>query len=48
MGIPTLDGLGGIGEGPHTAGEWVSAGSLPMRARLLSALIAAILASTVS
>jgi len=48
MGIPTLDGLGGIGEGPHTAGEWVSAGSLPMRARLLSALIAAIVASTVS
>lgn len=48
MGVRTLDGLGGIGEGPHTAGEWVSAGSLPTRTRLLSALVADIAASTVS
>jgi glutamate carboxypeptidase len=45
MGIPTLDGLGGIGGGPHTANEWVAAGSLSSRTQLLSALVADVVAS---
>ncbi len=39
LGIPTLDGLGGIGEGPHTPHEWVSAASLVTRAQLVSTLV---------
>ena len=39
-GTPTLDGLGGIGEGLHTDTEWVRVDSLPQRAALLAALLA--------
>lgn len=39
-GTPTLDGLGGIGEGLHTDEEWVRVDSLPRRAALLAALLA--------
>ncbi len=40
MGVPTLDGLGGVGEGAHSPGECVVVGKLPERAALLAALLA--------
>jgi len=39
LGIPTLDGLGGIGEGAHAEHESVVTSELPRRAALLSGLI---------
>ncbi|HSK90745.1 MAG TPA: M20 family metallopeptidase [Euzebyales bacterium] len=39
-GTPTLDGLGGVGAGLHTAQEYVRVASLPERAALLAALLA--------
>lgn len=42
LGIPTLDGLGGVGDGAHAIDEHVIIGELPRRAALLAALIAAI------
>jgi glutamate carboxypeptidase len=39
LGIPTLDGLGGIGEGAHADHESVVISELPKRAALLAALI---------
>lgn len=39
MGIPTLDGLGPAGEGPHTHDEHIEISSLVPRAKLLHALI---------
>ncbi|HYA25108.1 MAG TPA: M20 family metallopeptidase [Terriglobales bacterium] len=39
LGIPTLDGLGGVGEGAHATHESVLISELPRRAALLSALI---------
>lgn len=38
---PTLDGLGPVGDGAHAAHEHVLVGSLPERAALLAALVAA-------
>jgi glutamate carboxypeptidase len=38
-GIPTLDGLGGVGHGLHTDDEWVRVDSLPRRAALLAELL---------
>jgi glutamate carboxypeptidase len=40
LGIPTLDGLGGTGDGAHARHEHVIIGELPQRAALLAALIA--------
>ncbi|HEX6257347.1 MAG TPA: M20 family metallopeptidase [Euzebyales bacterium] len=40
-GTPTLDGLGGIGDGLHTDHEWVHVDSLPQRAALLAELLSA-------
>jgi glutamate carboxypeptidase len=40
-GTPTLDGLGGIGDGLHTDHEWVRVDSLPRRAALLAELLSA-------
>jgi len=40
LGIPTLDGLGGVGEGAHARNEHVVIRELPRRAALLAALIA--------
>ena len=40
LGIPTLDGLGGVGEGAHSPGECVLIHALPGRAALLAALLA--------
>jgi glutamate carboxypeptidase len=42
LGIPTLDGLGAVGAGAHTADEWVDLDSLPQRAALVAGLIAAL------
>ena len=40
LGIPTLDGLGGVGEGAHARHEQIIIRELPRRAALLAALIA--------
>ena len=40
LGVPTLDGLGGVGEGAHSPGECVLIRKLPERAALLAALLA--------
>lgn len=42
LGIPTLDGLGAVGEGAHAARESVLISELPRRTALLAALIAEI------
>jgi glutamate carboxypeptidase len=39
LGIPVLDGLGGVGAGAHSEREYVLVESLPERAALLSALL---------
>lgn len=39
LGIPTLDGLGPVGDGAHSPGEFVDTTSLPGRAALLGGLI---------
>jgi glutamate carboxypeptidase len=41
LGIPTLDGLGAVGDGAHSAHENVIAKTMPQRAALLAALLAA-------
>jgi glutamate carboxypeptidase len=46
MGIPTLDGLGGVGDGAHAAHEFVFARELPRRAALLAELISELAART--
>lgn len=40
LGIPTLDGLGGVGDGPHANHEHVVVRELPRRAALLAGLLA--------
>ena len=40
VGVPVLDGLGGVGEGPHAEHEHVSVEALPQRVALLAALLA--------
>lgn len=39
IGIPTLDGLGGVGEGAHAVHEFIVISELPRRALLLAGLI---------
>ncbi|MCB0120329.1 MAG: M20 family metallopeptidase [Anaerolineales bacterium] len=39
LGIPVLDGLGAIGEGYHSEREYIFAGSLAQRVKLVSALL---------
>jgi|KBSMisStandDraft_5_1062788.scaffolds.fasta_scaffold14489_5 glutamate carboxypeptidase len=39
LGIPTLDGLGGVGEGAHATHESITIAELPRRAALLAELI---------
>ena len=43
-GVPTLDGLGAVGDGAHADHEWASVAALPERAALLAALIDDLLA----
>jgi glutamate carboxypeptidase len=40
LGVPTLDGLGAIGDGAHALHEHVETASLPWRAALVAGLIA--------
>ena len=40
LGIPTLDGLGAAGEGPHALHEHIEVDALPWRAALLAGLMA--------
>ena len=42
LGIPTLDGLGGVGDGAHALHEHVIIRELPKRTALLAALLATI------
>jgi glutamate carboxypeptidase len=42
IGVPTLDGLGAVGDGAHAAHEHVIAAELPRRAALLAGLMQAI------
>ena len=42
IGVPTLDGLGAVGDGAHASHEYVVAAELPRRAALLAGLIAAV------
>jgi glutamate carboxypeptidase len=39
MGIPTLDGMGGVGEGAHAVHEFIVLSELPRRALLLAGMI---------
>jgi glutamate carboxypeptidase len=40
LGVPTLDGLGAVGDGAHASHEHVVAKTMPQRAALLAALLA--------
>lgn len=40
LGVPTLDGLGAVGDGAHAAHEHVETSALPWRAALLAGLLA--------
>jgi len=40
LGVPTLDGLGAVGDGAHSAHEYVLTKTMPQRAALLAALLA--------
>jgi glutamate carboxypeptidase len=40
LGVPTLDGLGAVGDGAHSNQEYVVVKSMPQRAALLAALLA--------
>jgi glutamate carboxypeptidase len=42
LGIPTLDGLGGVGDGAHAVHEFIVVSELPRRAALLAGLIEAV------
>ena len=42
LGVPTLDGLGAVGDGAHADHEWASVSAMPERAALAAAIIAAI------
>jgi glutamate carboxypeptidase len=42
LGIPTLDGLGGVGDGAHAPHEHILISELPRRAALLAGLIEAV------
>jgi len=39
LGIPTLDGLGAVGDGAHSVGEYIIARTMPRRAALIAALL---------
>ncbi|MFE2043858.1 M20 family metallopeptidase [Streptomyces sp. NPDC059477] len=42
LGVPTLDGLGPVGDGAHAVHEWVQAGSLVRRAELVAGIVEAL------
>ncbi|HEY0700379.1 MAG TPA: M20/M25/M40 family metallo-hydrolase, partial [Micromonospora sp.] len=45
LGVPTIDGLGGVGGGAHARSEWVDVSRMPDRAALLAGLVAELLAT---
>lgn len=47
MGIPTLDGMGGVGEGAHAVHEYIVISELPRRALLLAGMIETIATESV-
>lgn len=47
LGIPTLDGLGAVGAGAHSEGEWVQVSAMPQRAALLAGLVGSLLVSPI-
>jgi glutamate carboxypeptidase len=42
LGVPTLDGLGAVGEGAHSPGENILIHALPERSALVAGLLATI------
>jgi glutamate carboxypeptidase len=42
LGVPTLDGLGAVGEGAHSPNENIVVRALPERAALMAGLLAAL------
>jgi glutamate carboxypeptidase len=44
IGIPTLDGLGAVGDHAHAEGEWASVSAMPARAALVAGLVRRLLA----
>ncbi len=38
-GVPTLDGLGAVGDGAHADHEWASVSAMDERSRLLAGLL---------
>ena len=42
LGVPTLDGLGAVGDGAHSSHEHILINTMPVRAALLAALLATI------
>ncbi len=42
LGIPTLDGLGAVGDGGHALNEWVLVSALPERAAVVAGLLLAL------
>jgi glutamate carboxypeptidase len=44
LGVPTLDGLGAVGDGAHAEGEHIVVAAMPERAALVAALVADLLA----
>jgi glutamate carboxypeptidase len=44
IGVPTLDGLGAVGDGAHAEGEYVVVDEMPRRASLVAALVNDLLA----
>ena len=47
IGVPTLDGLGAVGDGAHAEGEYVVVSAMAERAALVAALVADLLAEPV-
>ena len=41
-GIPTIDGMGAVGDGAHADHEWASASAMVHRAQLLARLLTAL------
>jgi glutamate carboxypeptidase len=42
IGIPTLDGLGAVGDGAHSSHEHILINTMPARAALLASLLASV------
>ncbi|MEO7803315.1 MAG: M20 family metallopeptidase [Actinomycetota bacterium] len=47
LGVPTLDGLGAVGDGAHAEGEYVEIGAMAERAALAALLVKDLLAITI-